>query len=80
MKEELTEKMHSEFTVDAETDKMHKCFAVWRHVGINATPEELKSCIEFSGVTINEVLKYKRKFSEVQSSQSLNSHTKKAAK
>lgn len=27
MKEELTEKMHSEFTIDAESDLKHVCFA-----------------------------------------------------
>jgi hypothetical protein len=62
MKDELTEKMHSEFTVSEETDRKHKCFAVWMHVGLNATSQELEKCVEFSGVTINEVMNYKSEF------------------
>ena len=30
MKEELTTAMHSEFTVDAETDLKHRCWSVYR--------------------------------------------------
>ncbi len=30
MKDELTEEMHAEFTIDAETDLKHTCWAVYR--------------------------------------------------
>ena len=68
MEDELTEKMHSEFTIDAETDKKHKCFAVWQQVGINATTEKLNSILEFSGVTMSDIEKYKNEYFKLKNS------------
>lgn len=33
MKEELTTKMHSEFSVDAETEILHRCITLWCYAG-----------------------------------------------
>ena len=41
LKEELTEKMHSEFTIDEETDQKHRAGTVWTLVGFDATKEEI---------------------------------------
>lgn len=33
MKEELTTKMHSEFSVDSETEILHRCITLWCYAG-----------------------------------------------
>ena len=62
MKEELTTKMHSEFTIDAETEIKHKAFCVWDSVGIDATESEIKTESESYGITPEDALKWKDYF------------------
>jgi len=59
MKEELTEKMHSEFTVDEETDKKHRAGSVWEVVGFDAPREKIDEWAKEYGVTYDICLKWK---------------------
>lgn len=42
MKDELTEKMHSEFTVSEETDQKHRAGCVWGVAGFDAPKEKVE--------------------------------------
>ena len=59
MNDEMTEKMHSEFT-QSETDRI-KCAAwcVWKLVGEGATDEKIKEAASLYNITYEQALKYK---------------------
>ena len=61
MKEELTTKMHSEFTVSAETETKHNVFSVLSVVEYS-NKDGLKKYADFYGVTLSDVDKYKDEF------------------
>jgi len=65
MKEELTTAMHSEFTVDAETDLKHTCFAA---LGCIADGMKAETAIEIYEIEMEELKKnldeYNRLFSK----------------
>jgi hypothetical protein len=61
MKEELTTKMHSEFTVSAEIEIKHNVFSVLSVVEYN-NKDGLKKYADFYGVTLSDVNKYKDEF------------------
>lgn len=57
--DELTEKMHSEFTIDGETDRKHRAGCVWGVLGYDATKEDIKHWAEVYGVNYEICMKYK---------------------
>lgn len=59
LKEELTEKMHSEFTVDAETEKKHRAGCVWGVAGFDAEKKDIEEWAAFYGVTYDICMEYK---------------------
>ena len=64
-KEELTAKMHSEFTISDETNIKHKCFAALNDMlKYNYTIEEASKTF---GVTITDIKKYTVEFDELNS-------------
>lgn len=58
-KEELTEKMHSEFTVSEETRKKLKAGCVWESVPANATKSEIMKFAKMYGVSYEDCMKYR---------------------
>ena len=64
-KEELTTKMHSEFTISEETNIKHKCFAALNDMlKYNYTIEEVSKIF---GVTITDIRKHTLEFDELNS-------------
>ncbi|WP_092113496.1 hypothetical protein [Prevotella sp. KH2C16] len=67
LKEELTAKMHSEFTVSKETEIKHKAGSMWSVAGFDCDGTTMKEWCGFYGITPQQALKYKdywRKLSE----------------
>lgn len=62
MKEELTTKMHSEFTVSRETDIKHKSFAVLGLIDSGMTVEKV---LNFSGVAFPDIKEHLVEFNEL---------------
>lgn len=58
MEEELTEKMHEEFTVSKETELMHKAMCIWCY-GIYKTEEEQKEAAKSYGISWEDALRLK---------------------
>lgn len=59
LKEELTEKMHSEFTVDKETDQKHRAGSVWTLLGFDASRKDIEHWASRYGVTYDICMKWK---------------------
>jgi hypothetical protein len=59
LKEELTEKMHSEFTIDEETDQKHRAGTVWTLVGFDATKEDITHWAGRYGTTYEKCMEWK---------------------
>lgn len=59
MEEELTAKMHSEFTVDEETDKKHRAGCVWGVAGFDAPREKIEELSTFYGITYDMSMKWR---------------------
>ena len=57
--DELTEKMHSEFTVSKETRIMLKAGCVWESVSPKASKEEIEKWATIYGITYADAMKYK---------------------
>ena len=56
MKEELTTKMHSEFSVDNETDIRHRCISLWNLLRADeADPGFPDYCRDF-GLTVDQAM------------------------
>ena len=62
MEDELTEAMHSEFTIDAETEIMHKVFSVWRMLAKDSPDAAIKKSAESYGITLEDAIKWKEYF------------------
>ena len=60
--DELTEKMHSEFTVSRETRICLKAGCVWESVSPNASREEIESKAFWYGITYDDVMRYKHEW------------------
>ena len=58
MKEELTAKMHSEFTVSKETDQKHRAGCVWGLVGYDAPREKIEEWAKEYGVDYDICIKW----------------------
>jgi hypothetical protein len=58
MEEELSEKMHKEFTVSKETELMHKAMCIWCY-GIYKTEEEQKEAAKSYGISWEDALRLK---------------------
>ena len=56
MKDEFTIEMHAELTIDSETELKHKAACVWRLLGNNYSPEDLKKYCALYGITIGQAL------------------------
>ena len=66
MKDELTELMHSEFTVSEEIDKKNKVGSAIRFAMIgNGGEEELRKALPLYGVTYEEYERWKDHWAEV---------------
>lgn len=59
MEDEFTEKMHSEFTVDDETDKKHRVGCVWRLIGFEPSKDKLEYWANSYGVSVSDCMKWK---------------------
>lgn len=57
-KEELTEKMHSEFSIDEETEIKHKAGNIWIDFP-NASEEFQRQCCADMGITWEQCLRWK---------------------
>lgn len=56
MKEELTTKMHSEFSVDEETDIRHRCISLWNLFRADeSNPRFPDQCRSF-GLTVEQAM------------------------
>ena len=62
MQDEFTEAMHSEFTIDAETEIKHKAFCVWDLLDIDASESEIKNRAESYEITLEDAMKWKDYF------------------
>lgn len=59
MKEELTEKMHSEFSVDAETETLHRCITLWCYAGADETKPGFADLCASYNLSVEVALKNK---------------------
>lgn len=59
MKEELTEAMHSEFEVDAETEIKHKAFCVWALLKPDSPQIDVERRAKSFAITLEDALKWK---------------------
>ena len=59
MEDELTEKMHTEFQIDAETEIQHKAFSVWKLLSAESPDAEVVKRAESFGITLQDALKWK---------------------
>ena len=59
MQDELTTKMHSEFTIDAETEKRHRAGCVWLLLKADATKEEVEECAKSYEIDYETAMKWK---------------------
>ena len=57
--DELTEKMHSEFSVSREIEISHKAGCVWESVSPKASKEEIETWAVRYGITYADAMKYK---------------------
>lgn len=57
--DELTAKMHSEFTVSREIEISHKAGCVWESVAPKASKEEIETWAVRYGITYADAMKYK---------------------
>jgi len=58
MPDELTEKMHSEFTISREIEIKHKAGAIWRWYE-DASEEEKEYQCRLMGITMEDALRWK---------------------
>lgn len=58
MKEELTTKMHSEFTVTPETEVKHRCFCALMLLPKDSTDSDIEKRAKQYGVSLSDVKKY----------------------
>lgn len=59
LKEELTEKMHSEFTVSKETEIELKAGSMWATAGFGCDDATLCKWCKSYGITTQQAMKYK---------------------
>ncbi len=59
MKEELTEKMHSEFVISKETEIRHRAGCVWLVLDRSATKEQVTEEAKKHGITYEAAMKYR---------------------
>jgi hypothetical protein len=59
MQDELTTKMHSEFTIDAETENRHRAGCVWLQLTADATKEEVEECAKSYEIDYETAMKWK---------------------
>ena len=62
IRDELTAKMHSEFTVSKETRIMLKAGCVWESVSPKASREEIEKFASMYGITYEDAMKYKHEW------------------
>ncbi|MDO9154688.1 MAG: hypothetical protein Q7U47_13465 [Paludibacter sp.] len=60
MKEELTDKMHSEFTIDRETEIQHSVWIAYRRM--NKTKCSIEEAIQDMGITMSDFRKYEQSY------------------
>lgn len=60
MKEELTELMHSEFTVDEETNIQLKAGSMWSVAGFDCNRRTLNKWCRAYGITMKQALYWKK--------------------
>ncbi len=57
--DELTEAMHSEFTIDEETEIKHKCIIVWCKMGGDETDPDFPKLCNSYGITTEQAIENK---------------------
>lgn len=57
MEDEFTAKMHSEFTIDEETDQKHRAGTTWGLVGFDAPREKIEEWAKEYGVDYDICIK-----------------------
>lgn len=60
LQDELTAKMHSEFTISPETEIKHKAGCVWGILKWDATKEEIEHHASLYGITYEDCMKWKK--------------------
>lgn len=65
LKEELTSKMHSEFTISKETEVKLKAGSMWSVAGFDCDEATMKRWCKAYGITISQALKYKGYWSKL---------------
>lgn len=61
---ELTEKMHSEFTISKETEIRHRAGCVWLVLDKDAPKEQVEEQAHEYGITYEEAMKYRDYWNE----------------
>lgn len=59
LKEELTAKMHSEFTISKETGIEHRAGVVWGQLPVHPKRSEVEELCKLYGITYEQAMKYK---------------------
>ena len=59
LKEELTSKMHSEFTISKEAEVKLKAGSMWRVAGFDCDDVTMKKWCDAYGITSQQAMKYK---------------------
>lgn len=59
MQDELTDKMHSEFTIDEEKEKKLRAGCVWNVLGADASREEVEKNAKEYGIDYETAMKWK---------------------
>lgn len=65
MKEELTDKMHSEFWVNPEDELLHACITLWTRFNIDETHEDFESICNLMNVPVDYALNMKAYFMDL---------------
>lgn len=59
LKDEFTAKMHSELSVDKETDMKHRAGCIWRLLGFDASKADIEHWASRYGVPYDTCVEYK---------------------
>lgn len=59
LKDEFTAKMHSEFTIDAETEKCHRAGCVWTGLKKDAPKEDIEEQAKRFGIDYETAMKWR---------------------
>ena len=67
LKDEFTAKMHSEFTIDAETEKRHRAGCVWNVLKKDAPKEDVEEQAKIYGIDYETAMKWRDYWCSIES-------------